>query len=184
MTRGKKSDLYAKSIVLYLRFSDDGKPPRISSSTYAGRRFDNLTHAQRARAGKFHFGRRRRPISSSMLKVSNQLCIHLYYLYFTKFKKQINVGYHNCKNLNTDPLICFSESIMMLFLCVLSLELLLVGTSLSRASPHSSNASVLFIGKCLCAVCKLETGAFCRLLCGSYPVTTYFLTTTTNALFA
>lgn len=44
----------------------------------------------------------------------------------------------------------------MLFLCVLSLELLLVGPSLSRASPHSSNASVLLIGKCLCAVCKLK----------------------------
>lgn len=64
---------------------------------------------------------------------------------------------------------------MMLFLCVLSLELLLVGPSLSWASPHSSNASVLFIGKCLCAVYKLETGDFCRLLCGSYPVISYFV---------
>ena len=69
MTRGKESDLHAKSTVLYLRFSDDGKPPRISSSTKAGRRFDNLTHAQKVRAGKFTSDRRRRPISSSMLKV-------------------------------------------------------------------------------------------------------------------
>ena len=49
---GKKSDLHAKSIVLYLRFSDDGKPPWISSSTKAGRHFDNLTHAQKVHAGK------------------------------------------------------------------------------------------------------------------------------------
>ena len=72
MTREKKSDLHAKSIVLYLRFSDDGKPPWISSSTKAGRSFDYFTHAQ-VRAAKFHFnsGRRRRPISSSMLKIPN-----------------------------------------------------------------------------------------------------------------
>ena len=72
MTREKKSDLRAKSIVLYLLFSNDGKPPWISSSTKAGRHFDNFTHAQ-ARAAKSHFnsGRRRRPISSSMLKVPN-----------------------------------------------------------------------------------------------------------------
>ena len=72
MTREKKSDLQAKSIVLYLRFSDDGKPPWISSSTKAGRRFDNFTHGL-VRASKIHFSscRRRRPISSSMLKVPN-----------------------------------------------------------------------------------------------------------------
>ena len=52
MKREKKSDLHAKSIVLYLRFSDDGKPPWISSSTKAGRRFDNLTHAQKFRGEK------------------------------------------------------------------------------------------------------------------------------------
>ena len=68
----KKSDLHAKSIASYLRFNDDGKPPWISSSTKAGWLFDNFTHAQ-VRAPKFHFnsGRRRRPISSSMLKVPN-----------------------------------------------------------------------------------------------------------------
>ena len=90
MTRGEKSDVHAKSIVLYLRFNDDGKPPWIMSSTKAarrsfsspeplrlicnkplvsrprdqettgsedenGRRFDNLTHAQKGHAGKFHF---------------------------------------------------------------------------------------------------------------------------------
>ena len=54
MTRGKKGDLQAKGIVLYSRFSDDGKPLRISSSTKAGR-FDNLTHARKVRVGKFHF---------------------------------------------------------------------------------------------------------------------------------
>ena len=70
MTRGKESDLHAKSTVLYLRFSDDGKPPRISSSTKAGRRFDNLTHAPRRFAQEnFTSDRRRRPISSSMFKV-------------------------------------------------------------------------------------------------------------------
>ena len=55
MTRGEKSDLHAKNIVLYLPFNDDGKPPLISSSKKAGRRFDNLTHAQKVRTGKFHF---------------------------------------------------------------------------------------------------------------------------------
>ena len=67
MKRGKTNDLHAKSIVLYIRFSDDGKPPSISSSTKAGQRFDNLTHAQKVSAGKFHF----RSASSSMLKVPN-----------------------------------------------------------------------------------------------------------------
>ena len=42
---GRKRDLHAKSVVLYLRFRDNGKPPWISSSTKAGQRFDNLTHA-------------------------------------------------------------------------------------------------------------------------------------------
>ena len=56
MEREKKSDLHAKSIVLYLRFiSDDGKPPWISSSTKAGKRFDNLTNAQKFRREKFNF---------------------------------------------------------------------------------------------------------------------------------
>ena len=55
MIRREKSDLQAKSIVLYLRFSDNGKPPWISSSTKAGQRFDNLTHAQKVRAGEFYF---------------------------------------------------------------------------------------------------------------------------------
>ena len=61
MTRGKKSDLQPKSIVLYLRFSDDGKPPWISSSTKAGR------FAGRFAWENFTSGRRRSPISSSML---------------------------------------------------------------------------------------------------------------------
>ena len=55
MKRRKKSNLHEKSIVLYLRFSEDGKPPSISLSMKAGRRFDNLTHAQKVHAGKFHF---------------------------------------------------------------------------------------------------------------------------------
>ena len=55
MKREKKSDLHAKSIVLYLRFSDDSKPPWISSSTKAGKRFDNLTHAQKFPREKFNF---------------------------------------------------------------------------------------------------------------------------------
>ena len=80
MTKEKKSDLHAKSIVLYLRFSDDaanlpefnlvprGRDPFVQqhpldkSNGGSGdeialnwRRFDNLTHAQKARAGKFQF---------------------------------------------------------------------------------------------------------------------------------
>ena len=147
MTRREKSDLHVKSIVLYLRFSDDGKPPWIclvprrlsfdenvpakeggketigetslrlpsvpfpwslavhhqslvsrsplpcekrrsawgggcpwiTSSTKAGRlddkagrRFDNLTHAQKGRAGKFHFRS-----ASSILKVPNHASTNL-----------------------------------------------------------------------------------------------------------
>ena len=45
----------AKSIFLYLCFSDNGKPPRISWSTKVGRRFDNLTHAEKVHVGKLHF---------------------------------------------------------------------------------------------------------------------------------
>ena len=45
----------AKSIFLYLCFSDNGKPPRISSSTKVGRRFDNLMHAEKVHVGKLHF---------------------------------------------------------------------------------------------------------------------------------
>ena len=56
MKRRKKSNLHEKSIVLYLRFSEDGKPPSISLSMKAGRCFDNLTHAQKViHVGKFHF---------------------------------------------------------------------------------------------------------------------------------
>ena len=53
--KGEKNDFYAKSIVLYLRFSNNSKPPWISSLTKAGRRFDNITHAQKVHTGKFHF---------------------------------------------------------------------------------------------------------------------------------
>ena len=55
MKREKKSDLHAKSVVLYLSFSHDGKPPWISSSTKAGKRFDNHTHAKKFRGEKFNF---------------------------------------------------------------------------------------------------------------------------------
>ena len=55
MKRRKKRDLHEQSIALYLRFSEDSKPPSISLSMKAGQRFDNLTHAQKVHAGKFHF---------------------------------------------------------------------------------------------------------------------------------
>ena len=56
-----------KTIVLYLRFRHNGKSPRISSSTKAGRRFDYVAHAQNVRAGKFHFRASSSSISLSML---------------------------------------------------------------------------------------------------------------------
>ena len=54
-----------------LTFSPERKPAEIQSSTKARRRFDNIAHAQNARAGNFTSARRRRAISSSMLKFPN-----------------------------------------------------------------------------------------------------------------
>ena len=53
--------------MLYLSFSETGKPPRISSSTKAGQPMRT-----RLAREKFTFGQRRRPISSSMLKFPNE----------------------------------------------------------------------------------------------------------------
>ena len=64
-----------KKFSCLLTFSPERKLAQIQSSTKAGRRFDNLTHAQKVRAENFTSGRRRRRISSSMLKVPNVVCI-------------------------------------------------------------------------------------------------------------
>ena len=53
-----------KKFSCLLTFSLERKLTQIQSSTKAGRRFDNLTHAQKVHAGKFHFRS-----ASSMLKV-------------------------------------------------------------------------------------------------------------------
>ena len=44
-----------KKFSCLLTFSPERKLAQIQSSTKAGRRFDNLAHAQKVRAGKFHF---------------------------------------------------------------------------------------------------------------------------------
>ena len=44
-----------KKFSCLLTFSPERKFAQIQSSTKAGRRFDNLTHAQKVRTGKFHF---------------------------------------------------------------------------------------------------------------------------------
>ena len=69
MTRGKKSDLHAKSIVLYLRFSDDGKPPEFCRRRRLDDVLTTLRMPRRFERENFTSGRRRRAISSSMLKV-------------------------------------------------------------------------------------------------------------------
>ena len=72
MTRGGKSDLHAKSIVLYLRFSDDGKPPLLRRRRRLDDVLTTLRMPRRFARENFTSGRRRRPISSSMLKVPNE----------------------------------------------------------------------------------------------------------------
>ena len=51
MTRGKKSGLDAKSIIYIYVLRKTGNLPEFRR----GRRFDNLTHTQKVRVGKFHF---------------------------------------------------------------------------------------------------------------------------------
>ena len=72
MTEGKKSVLYAKSLVLYLRFSDNGKPPEF----HRWRRLDDSLTTLHIPRGflreKFSSSQRRHAISLLMLKVPDE----------------------------------------------------------------------------------------------------------------